>query len=75
MTREEAIEVLNGEGCYNCTWGCENPFKCYNEDCELPKAYEVAQKALWDADKYRKKAKRWKRKYLDLVKAYERRGL
>lgn len=46
MTREEAIETLEKESCYECTWGCESPVKCTCTKCDLIDAVNVAIEAL-----------------------------
>lgn len=46
MTREEAIDVLKTETCYECTYGCMSTADCENEKCPFRKAVLMAIKAL-----------------------------
>ena len=72
MTIDEIIEVLIIER--TCVERQDSPFcdrHCEKCDLCMPtdkvvKAYEQAVDQLHKVQKYRKKAKRWKRKYLDI---------
>ena len=46
MTKEEAINVLKTDGCYDCTFGCFSPFDCKNDLCDVKEATQMAIKAL-----------------------------
>ncbi len=50
MTNEEAISILQKEGCGNCTWGANNPSDCDNKWCEVKKALNLAISALKDLE-------------------------
>lgn len=54
MTREEAKQIISD---------IDKAYRNFTAD--EYKALEMAIKALHDVGKYRKKAKRWKRKYLE----------
>ena len=46
MTRDEAIEILKTDGCYECYVEVDNPFVCNNGGCEIREAYYMAIEAL-----------------------------
>lgn len=47
MTAFEAIEVLKTDmGCYECTFGCNTPYECKNNDCPFRKAIHLAVERL-----------------------------
>ena len=47
MTAVEAIEILKTDmGCYECTFGCNTPYKCKNNDCPFRKAIHLAVERL-----------------------------
>lgn len=46
MTKQEAIQVLETKGCYECSGGCQSPIDCNNVLCELRQATEMAIKSL-----------------------------
>ena len=46
MTREEAIEILKTDGCYECYVETDNPYVCNNGGCEIREAYYMAIEAL-----------------------------
>ena len=61
MTRDESIEILKTDGCYECYVEADNPFVCNNCGCEIREAYYMAIEAL------ERKKGRWTKKaeYLD----------
>lgn len=50
MTIREAIETLMTDGCYECTYGCDSPYKCYNGACPVREAVVLAVAILNEQD-------------------------
>ena len=46
MTREEAIEILKTDGCYECAVEKDSPYNCSNGGCEIREAYYMAIESL-----------------------------
>ena len=46
MTREEAINVLKTDSCYECSWGCDSPVSCHCSGCDLAEATRIAIESL-----------------------------
>lgn len=46
MTREEAINVLKTDSCYECSWGCDSPGSCHCGGCDLAEATRIAIESL-----------------------------
>lgn len=46
MTREEAIEILKTDGCYECAVEKDSPYNCCDGGCEIRKAYYMAIESL-----------------------------
>lgn len=46
MTREEAIEILKTDGCYECAVEQDSPYNCNDGGCEIREAYYMAIEAL-----------------------------
>ena len=46
MTREEAINVLKTDSCYECSWGCDSPVSCHCGGCDLAEATRIAIESL-----------------------------
>lgn len=46
MTREEAINVLKTDSCYECSWGCNSPASCHCSGCDLAEATRIAIESL-----------------------------
>ena len=46
MNKEQAIEILKTDSCYECTYGCRSPITCGAEICPLKQATQVAIDSL-----------------------------
>lgn len=53
MEENKAIEVLKSDTCYECSYGCDSPYNCESERCEVKSATRMAVSALERQEKYK----------------------
>lgn len=53
----ETIKLLECGSCIECTYICESPLKCKNNDCEYKDALKIAIKIIKAKDKTAKRLK------------------